>query len=98
MQKKVVNLRDKQHLAWDRIKLKVRNLQKNHPSRQHVIEIYNSFSTRACPSPKKDKYNRCGRRAWKMTSPVKAFLVRRLLALRAKCICTSATLQEELTK
>lgn len=98
MQKKVVQLRDKKRLPFWKIALKVKNLQKEHPSTQNVLNVYNSFDAPAAVGYKKDNYHKCGRSAWKLTEPVQKFLVKRLLSLRGKCICTSTTLQEHLAK
>ena len=98
MQKKVVRLRDKQRLPFWEIALKVKNLKKENPSRQGVSNVYDSFGAPASAGYKKDNYHKCGRSAWKFTEPVKKFLIKRLLSLRGKCICTSTTLQEHLVK
>ena len=44
------------------------------------------------------KYDRCGRKPWKMTKEVQQFLVRRLLARRSCEIVTSVSLQADLAK
>ena len=98
-QKRVVRLRDVEGMAWDDIALNVRNLMNEHPSRQNVINVYNSFGKgRVSGGLRKFKYKNCGRTAWKFTPSVKRFLLQRMLALRKVCICTSSTLQEELVK
>jgi transposase len=98
MQKKVLRLREKQRLPFWEIALRVKNLQGEETSKQNVINVYNSFSAPASAGYKKDNYRNCGRKAWKLTKPVQQFLVKRLLSLRGKCICTSTTLQEHLVK
>jgi transposase len=98
MQKRVVRLRDKQRLPFWKIALRVKNLQKENPSTQNVLNVYNSFDTPAAVGYKKDNYHKCGRSPWKLTEPVQKFLLKRLLSLRGKCICTSTTLQEHLVK
>ena len=98
MQKRVVRLRDKQRLPFWKIALRVKNLQKENPSTQNVLNVYNSFDTPAAVGYKKDNYHKCGRSPWKLTEPVQKFLLKRLLSLRWKCICTSTTLQEHLVK
>ena len=98
MQKKVVHLRDKKGLPFWKIAEKVWNLRRDRPSTQHCLDVYNSFGDQAAAGYKKDNYHKCGRSAWKLTEPVKKFLVKRLLSLRGKCICTSTTLQEHLVR
>ena len=44
------------------------------------------------------KYDRCGRKPWKLTKEVQQFLIRRLLARRACEIVTSVSLQADLAK
>ena len=98
MQKKVVHLRDKKKLPFWQIALKVKNLQQDNPSTQNVLNVYNRFSQPATSTYKKNNYHKCVRKAWKLTEEVQKFLVKRLLSLRGKCICTSTTLQECLAK
>ena len=98
MQKRVIHLRDKKKLPFWRIAEKVKNMQKEHPSTQGVLNVYNSFGASPAAGYKKDNYHKCGRTAWKLTEPVQKFLVKRLVSLRGKCVCTATTLQEHLVK
>jgi len=98
MQKKVVHLRDKTCRPFWKIALKVKNLLGGTTSEQNVNNVYKSFGAPATAAYKKDKYENCGRKAWKLTKPVQQFLIKRLMSLRGKCICTSTTLQELLLK
>jgi len=95
-QLKVVMLRRVQKLTWAEIRLKVVNLKGEHPSEQHVTNVFNRFSERRGYVPY--RYKRCGRKAWKITPALKLYLVQRLLVLRKSCICTARTLQLELAK
>lgn len=95
MQLKVVTLR-RGGLSWPKIRMKVKNRQGNRPSLRHCGEV-----NKRVVNAKKDvsyKYHKCGRKAWKLTSEIKSFIVRRLLALRKQCICTSSTLQKEVLR
>ena len=44
------------------------------------------------------KFAKCRRKRWKVTKKVEACVLRRLKALRQKCVCTSTTLHRELKK
>ena len=96
--KKVIVLRDTQGLAWDDIAAQVFNVSGKAPSRQHVINSYHQVSKKKGYGVRKYKYKNCGRRPWKLTKDMKAFLVRRLLVLRKDCVCTAVTLQRELAR
>ena len=93
-QRKVILLRDTQQLAWHKIALRVKNRQGMRPSKQMVINIYRGFKAGKARRPY--KYHRCGRKPYKLTSEAEKFLVKKLLQMRRKTICTSTTLQREL--
>ena len=93
-QRRVIVLRDVHELTWDAIRKEVRNLQGKKPGRQTVVDVYNNFKTKHGRRP--SQYHRCGRKPWKLTADVERFLLQRLRALRARCACTSTTLQREL--
>ena len=95
-QSRVVMLRDIHELPWDEIRLKVVNLRGQHPSRQLCARIYKDFSVGA--SRRRSKYHLCGRQPWKMAPPIKRFALKRLRVLRTRVVCTSTTLQREISR
>lgn len=95
-QRKVVILRDVHQMAFHAIRLQVWNLQKRHPSKDLVRRVYQDCT--GTSGVRKFQYGKCGRKAWKVDAQLRAFVVKRLLALRMKCICTSTTLQREVAK
>ena len=94
-QRKAVILR-KQKMPFWKIATKVRNLLGKKSSADCVRRACGRFDARVGVS--KYKYDRCGRKAYKVTPETKTFLLRKLLALRRSNTCTSATLQGELSK
>ena len=95
-QRRVVLLRDVKKMKWDDIAEEVLNLEKEHPTRQTVINCYNRFSSTV--GHVKTKYSNCGRRAWKFTEDVETWVVRKLRSLRKVSVCTSTTLQHVLAR
>jgi len=95
-QRKVVILRDTQHLSWPEIADRVPNRLGERPSEWLVAEIYKNFNRRL--GRVNYQYKKCGRKAWKVTEDVRKFIVERLLALRKDNICTSTMLQRELVR
>ena len=95
-QKRVVLLRDVEGLSFAQIAKKVKNLKGKLPSKQLVSDVYNGFDAKKARRP--SAYKRCGRTAYKVTPEVEAFLVRKVVQLRRKCVCTSVTLQQELAR
>lgn len=91
-ERKVVILRD-QGWAWNDIASKVINLEGESPSVRLLKTTYRDFNRKK--GRRVYKYDKCGRKPWKVTAAVEAFLVRRLKALRTKCVCTATTLQRE---
>ena len=83
-QRKVVFLREIKGLAYQKIAERVRNLQGNRPSKEHVREVCQAF--RSPTARKKYKYSKCGRKPWKVTKVVKVF--RRSARARRKCCAT----------
>ena len=94
-QRKVVMLRDK-GLSFSKIAGQVVNLEKKHPTKQHVANIYHGFHAKKGRRPA--KYDKCDRKPYKVTPEVSKFLVSTLLKMRNKCICTASTLQLTLAK
>ena len=95
-QRKAVTLRTRFHLPFSKIAQRVRNLKKRPSTKDVVRRICKGFDMKA--GFRKFAYGRCGRKPWKVTPELRSFVVRRLLALRCKCICTSTTLQRECAK
>ena len=95
-ERRVVILREVRKLSFDTIRLQVKNLQGQRPSKQLVCDTYNMFSKSR--GRVISKYNKCGRKPYKVGDGDLAFLIRALLRMRKKCICTSTTLQRELAR
>ena len=100
-QRKVVMLRDDKGMSWAAIvdpeRGGVVNLQ-GHPTCVDVAKrSYQKFFKRGASKPKYD-YSKCGRKRWKFTPQVEAFLLRTLRTVRKTGICTSKTLQCLLAK
>ena len=95
-QRKVVMLRTVQKLPWDQIKDAVVARDGGSPSATQCKRVVKEFSTRLGRRPY--KYFRCGRKKWKVTREVEAFLVRNMLAARLKTVCTATTLQRVLLR
>ena len=95
-ERRVVILREVRKLSFDKIRLQVKNLQGQRPSKQLVCDTYNMFSKSR--GRVISKYNKCGRKPYKVGDGDLAFLIRALLRMRKKCICTSTTLQRELAR
>lgn len=81
-------------MKWKDIRKKVICLNKKRPSLTQMRDHFRKFNTGK--GQVEFQYGNCGRKPWKVTKEVETFIVRRLLALRAKIICTSTTLQSEL--
>ena len=95
-QRRVVMLRQFQKMPFSRIAQAVKNLKGERPSKDMVRKVFNDFSPKV--GRRKFQYARCGRKAWKVTAELKAFVLKRLVQLRIKCVCTSTTLQRECAK
>ena len=95
-QRKVVILRDVKHMTWDDIASEVVNLEGTASTRDCVKRAYDRFNVKKGLS--KYKFANCGRKRWKLTKDIQAYLVRRLLQLRRTEVCTSTTLQADLAK
>lgn len=95
-QRKVVMLRTVKKMIWADIGKEVVNLRGGRPSEKQCRQVFRDFSMKL--GRRVYKYKKCGRKKWKVTPQVQKFIIQRLLALRLKCICTSATLQGELVK
>ena len=95
-QRRVVLLRDVQKLPWWKIRLRVRGLMGNYPSEKQCRLVYAKFNKRLGRRPY--KYGNCGPKVSKLTKPVVRLLLKTLRAQRCKMICTSTTLQAEVSK
>ena len=95
-QKLCVILRDTKGWPWSKIAERLHTLQGrgHHPSPRQCRDVYKAFSKKL--GRRRYKYQNCGRKAWQVTPDIERFLVRRLLAMRTRCICTSTTLQRVL--
>ena len=90
-------LRDVKKLSWEAIAEEVYNLAGEHPTPRTCANYYRAFNSRI--GRVRTKYANCGRRKWKITKEVEAYLLRRLKELRKTCMCvTSTTLQLDLAK
>ena len=83
-------------MTWAAVAGEGGKLRGGHPSTEMCRRVLKSFDVKA--GRRKYKYGKCGRKPWKLTACVKQYLVRKLLALRVKTICTAATLQRELAR
>ena len=95
-QKKAYILRKEEKLPFRKIAKEVRNLQKRRSTEDCVRRTVARFSVKRGMS--KYRYENSGRSAWKFTPEIKKWLIKRLLALRHKIICTSAVLQREVAR
>ena len=96
-QQKVVYLRDKEELSWEQIAEPdrgVRNMEGEPTTWKTCYRVYTRF--KRVRGRTEYKYANCGRKASVFTKAVKSYLVKRLLQLRMKRICTSTVLQAEL--
>ena len=75
---------------------KVRHLQGKRTSKGVVRRVVKDFSPKL--GRRKYKHSNCGRKATKMTSDMKKFLVKKLRELRNRVVCTSTTLQRVVKK
>ena len=95
-QRKVVMLRDDKKMSWDKIcdpKVGgVVNLEGNATCPDVAKRAYRNFFKRGKRKAKYN-YNKCGRKRWKITKEIEAFLLSKLRAKRKSGICTSKTLQ-----
>ena len=95
-QRKAYVLRHVHKQSWETIAGQVVNVSGGHPSWVCVRETVQSLSV--AKGRRQMKYDRCGRKPWKLTKEVQQFLIRRLLARRACEIVTSVSLQSDLAK
>ena len=92
----VYHLRKDEKKSWDYIAANVENNSGEPSTRATVQRAYLRFSVKNGKSAY--KFANCGRFAWKLTPAIEKFLLRKLLCLRKKMICTSVTLQGILAK
>ena len=95
-QMNVVKLRKVEKMKWADIRLRVVNLEDEHPSVTQIKEVYRKFNSKLGFKPY--RYHKCGRKVEKLTKSVENYLIKRLLALRMKKIVTSTVLQAELMR
>ena len=95
-QRRVVTLRDEGY-TFPEIAGRVKNWRKERPSATLCSRTYHALKGRRV-GRRRYKYANCGRKAWKFTPEVKKFLIRKLLELRKKMVCTSVVLQRELAR
>ena len=97
-QRKCYLLAEKGDLTWDEIAGRLHTLRGpgHHPSVSQCQRVHKSFNVKL--GRRVYNYKRCGRKRWKVTPEIEHFIVRKLLSLRTKCICTSTTLQRELQR
>ena len=96
-QQKVVTLRDVKKLSWNQIAERVFNLEKKYEvSARQCREVYAEFNKSL--GRREYRYGNCGQTPTKMTSAVKKFIIKKLLQLRPKMVCTSTTLQREVAR
>ena len=95
-QRKAVILRDKGQ-SFPKIAEQLLNLKGEEPTPRTVANTVKAFSCRWV-GRRRFKYHRCGRKAWKLTPEIKRFLIKKLLELRKKVVCTTTTLQQVLAR
>ena len=95
-ERKVYHLRKDQKMTWVKIAEEVENEAGEASTTETVRRAFQRFSVKNGRSSY--KFGNCGRKPWKITKPVANFLVRKLLEIRKKTICTSTTLQALLAK
>jgi len=94
-QRKLVIRRDVHKESFSDIAPQLLNNSKGKPTPQLCSRYYRDFNKRIGRRPA--RYERCGRKPWKVTPAIEDFVVSRLKALRRKCICTATTLQREVS-
>ena len=96
-QRKIVILRDVEHLQWKEIAARVKTLSGKTPRARHCANCYRKFSNKT--GRVVSNYGKCGpQRPLKATREVERFLISRLKAKRTTSFCTSVTLQLELAR
>ncbi len=95
-QRRAVLMRDVKQMSFAAIAEQLHNVSGGRPTARTVANTYHAFSEKR--GRRAYKYKNCGRKAWKLTKENAAFLVRRLLEIRAKSVRTAATLQRCLAR
>ena len=95
-ERKVIVLRDVKEYEWKDVRDNVVTIAGTPPGIRTCQRVYAEHSKRL--GRRVFKFAKCGRKRWKVTKKVEACVLRRLKALRQKCVCTSTTLQRELKK
>lgn len=95
-QRKIVLLRDVHGLTFPEIAKRVKNLAGKRPSVPTCWQYHKSFSMTA--GRRKSKYQKCGRKPWKLTADVQRYLLNSLKQRRLQEQCTCFTLQAALAR
>ena len=96
-QRKIVILRDVQHLTWGEIARRVKTLSGARPRPRHCANYYRKFNAKK--GRVVSKYHKCGPRGpHKATKEVERFLIEQLKRQRRVSTCTSKSLQVDLAK
>ena len=94
-QRRVCVLRDVHQKTWEAIAGKVKNLQGRRPCWKVCRDAYKRLNSGR--NRRQYRYKNCGRKPV-LTKPLRAWLIRQLLALRHSSICTSTMLQRLLAR
>ncbi|CAK0892190.1 unnamed protein product [Prorocentrum cordatum] len=90
---RVLALRDGKGLAFTDIADRVWNVSGERPTpRTRANTYWGLKSTRRRQAP---RYDKCGRKPWKLTEDVTKHILKRMVALRKKGPCTASTLQQD---
>lgn len=81
-------------MSFPRVAAQLKNVSGKAAGLKAVQNAYNNFSEKA--GRVKSKYEKCGRKPWKLDEATKKFIVKRMLQLRKKGGCTSTVLQKTL--
>ena len=95
-ERKIYHLRKDKHMSWEAIAEEVVNNSGNPSTADTVRRAFLRF--RAKFGASKYNYANCGRRRTTMTLDVQKFIIRKLLQIRKKNVCTSTTLQALVAK
>ena len=96
-QRKVVLCRSQRPpLAFKKIALLVRNRKGKKTTEDVVRRVFKRFNSKK--GRVQYKYAKCGRQPWKITKAVGTYLIKQLRKERRRAICTSTSLQADLSK
>ena len=94
-QRRVYMLRKIHQMSWEKISARVRNMQGHIPCWKVCRDAYDRLVSKR--SGATYNYKNCGRKRI-ITNRLRQWLVRRMLTLRKKSLCTSTMLQRHLAK